>query len=302
MRHAIRFLALLALTATAQEQTVTLAEGDRLELVSTADGIPSPDFIWRRDGGAVASGNLLLVEAVTPSDAGTYLVVAKNSEGEASSDPYNVLVTAAPVPPPPPEPPPPSGVPVFTLHPSSQEVPALADATFTVAATGLDPISFQWFLQDAPIDGATAATFIAGPSYGSNSYFSVAATNTVGTTRSNAAALWRTAAPTPPPVIDPPPPPPPEEPPPPAGIAPTITTGPQSQTVAKFTSVRFYVVAEGTEPLVYQWFYNGVSIPGATGPEHRINRVTPGMRGAYEVVVENAFGSKISRATLTVRN
>jgi hypothetical protein len=296
IRHVI-ILSLLSCFVRGEPVTESVLLGSPVVLWIDAAGSPAPTYELIKDGTKIAEGSSYTIQSASSVDGGNYTAVATNTEGSAVSDTFTLIIET------PPPPPPPTGEPVFTLHPWSQEVASSVNATFTIAVTGEEPIYLQWFHNDEAIVGADKTAFIAGPEFIGNDYFKVIATNLVGSATSNTAALWRTAAPTPPPVIDPPPPPPPEEPPPPpAGIAPTITTGPQSQTVAKFTSVRFYVVAEGTEPLVYQWFYNGVSIPGATGPEHRINRVTPGMRGAYEVVVENAFGSKISRATLTVRN
>lgn len=44
---------------------------------------------------------------------------------------------------------------------------------------------------------------------------------------------------------------------------PAITTQPQNQNVAAGGSVTFTVQATGTEPLSYQWRFNGTDIPGA---------------------------------------
>jgi len=48
------------------------------------------------------------------------------------------------------------------------------------------------------------------------------------------------------------------------GVAPTITTQPQSQTVMVGATATFSVVATGTAPLSYQWSKSGATINGAT--------------------------------------
>src|SRR5205085_9259809 len=51
---------------------------------------------------------------------------------------------------------------------------------------------------------------------------------------------------------------------PPVGSAVSITTQPQSQTAFVGSTVFFNVVAGGTPPFSYQWFFNSNAISGAT--------------------------------------
>ena len=50
------------------------------------------------------------------------------------------------------------------------------------------------------------------------------------------------------------------------GSAPQVAAAPASRAVAVGTSVDFDVAAIGTAPLAYQWYRNGVAIPGAVSP------------------------------------
>lgn len=60
-----------------------------------------------------------------------------------------IIKLAAPVPTPP----------VITSHPLSQTLPVGANVTFSVAATGTDPLTYIWTKNGVPITGATAATY-----------------------------------------------------------------------------------------------------------------------------------------------
>ena len=52
-----------------------------------------------------------------------------------------------------------SQAPTITTHPSSQTVPAGGTATFTVAASGTPPLSYQWQRNGVDIPGATSASY-----------------------------------------------------------------------------------------------------------------------------------------------
>ena len=83
--------------------------------------------------------------------------------------------------------------------------------------------------------------------------------------------------------------------------APMITVQPVSQTVAAGNNVSFSVVAAGSQPLSYQWYFNGTAIAGATSATYGITNAQAANAGAYTVIVTNAFGSVSSAAaTLTV--
>ncbi len=83
--------------------------------------------------------------------------------------------------------------------------------------------------------------------------------------------------------------------------APTITTQPQSISVAEGNSASFTVTASGSQPLSYQWRKNTINISGATNSTYTIPVVSPGDAGNYSVLVANSAGSATSNdAVLTV--
>lgn len=84
--------------------------------------------------------------------------------------------------------------------------------------------------------------------------------------------------------------------------APVIAATPAEQSTVEGQDVRLDVQAFGTQPLSYQWFYNGTPVTGETGSTLQLNAVQSNQSGAYHVVVSNAFGEATSvPVALTVR-
>jgi hypothetical protein len=172
--------------------------------------------------------------------------------------------------------------PSIATQPVNQSVLVGDSATFSVVATGTEPLSYQWKKGGADIAGATEATYTtpATTIADNDSTFLVVVTNAVGSQTSDSATLTVTAAATPP----------------------VITKQPSDQTVTVGQSATFSVSASGTASLTYQWKKNGAAIAGATAATY----VTPATvigddRSAFLVVVSNGVGSATSSpATLTV--
>src|ERR1700738_821655 len=87
-----------------------------------------------------------------------------------------------------------------------------------------------------------------------------------------------------------------------AGVAPSITTQPASQTVKAGQTATFSVVATGTAPLTYQWKKNNAAISGANSSSYTTAATTSSDTGAqFTVAISNAVGTVTSNAaTLTV--
>ena len=87
--------------------------------------------------------------------------------------------------------PPPAQAPAITTQPASQIVPIDRAATFTVAATGSWPLSYQWSRDGQAIPGATSPSYttplVALADSGSS--FQVTVSNSRGSVTSNAATL-----------------------------------------------------------------------------------------------------------------
>ncbi len=76
--------------------------------------------------------------------------------------------------------------------------------------------------------------------------------------------------------------------------APFITAQPAGRNILAGSQVSLSVTADGTPPLAYQWIFNGVSVPGATGSSLTLAKAWTTNSGAYAVVVTNNYGSVTS--------
>jgi hypothetical protein len=172
---------------------------------------------------------------------------------------------------------PPPAPPTITNEPVGKAVNQGANATFTVGATGAAPLSYQWRFEGTNIFGATSSSYTrtnAQPSH-EGDYF-VVVTNVAGSVTSTVAFL----------VVN---------------VPPYIGVQPQNQTTNQGSDVTFFVTAGGTEPLSYQWRFQGANIAGATDSSYTRPGVQTNDAGAYSVVVTNVAGSVTSsNAMLTV--
>jgi len=171
-----------------------------------------------------------------------------------------------------------SGLPVITTQPVSQSAPLGGSATFTVAATGVGTLSYQWFKDGELVTGATGTSLsLTGVTLSDVGSYDVVVTNASGSTVSRAADLTI------------------------SGLPPGISSAPSSQTVNAGSSLTLTVVATGSAPFSYQWRKDGSDILGATSPSLSLSDVQITSAGSYEVTVSNANGSLTSSpAVLTV--
>jgi NHL repeat len=161
--------------------------------------------------------------------------------------------------------------PTITTQPASLTVSDGSSAAMTVVAAGTDPLSYQWSRGNAPIDGATAATYtLAAAALADNgATFTVTVTNSAGSAVSTPATLSVSA------------------------VAPSITdTAARSIAVTENQSAALAVAASGSTTLNYQWFKNGSAVSGATSANFDTGPVPLTDNGAvYYAVVTNSAGT-----------
>ncbi len=89
-----------------------------------------------------------------------------------------------------------NAAPSITTQPSNQSVTVGQTATFSVAATGTTPLSYQWQKGTTPISGATSASYTtpATISADDGSQFQAVVSNSLGSMTSNTATLRVNAA------------------------------------------------------------------------------------------------------------
>ncbi len=171
--------------------------------------------------------------------------------------------------------------PYFTLQPAAQSVSEASSATFSAAALGATPLSYQWRKDGISIAGATLASYTSPATTMTDNAanFSVVVTNAVGTATSNNASLTVNARP------------------------PVFTLQPVAVTVNENQTASFSITVSGTLPFAFQWKKGGVAIPGAT----LIGYTTPATTMAdsnsqISCTVTNAGGAPTSNvAILTVK-
>jgi hypothetical protein len=86
------------------------------------------------------------------------------------------------------------------------------------------------------------------------------------------------------------------------GITPFIHVQPQGKAELLGGSATLSVVANGGEPLEYQWWKEGEPLPGATNAVLTIDSVEVEDAGEYSVVVSNQFGTAHSLPAILVVN
>ena len=253
------------ISAGPQDRTVT--RGDAVAFSVTASGSPPLSYQWQMNGvdipGATADRHEIAEAAL--SHAGSYRVIVRNPHGSVISEEATLVVLAPIVPP------------MVVSHPQSLTVREGESAAFTVVSTGSPPLAYQWQFNGTDIPGATASRhdIEAATSAHAGSY-RVRVGNTGGSVISNEATL----------VVQLP------------VVPPLVVEHPRSLAVTEGESAAFMVVSTGSAPLVYQWRFNGVDIPGATADRHEIAEATLSHAGSYRVVVSNTRGSAISNPAI----
>lgn len=174
------FLALITLQAafgqsappaiTGQPASITANAGQSVTLSLTATGSPTPTIQWFKDGQAVAGAmnTSLTFASVYGGNAGTYTATVSNvyngSTYTLTTTPAVLTVITTP--------------PTITTQPVSQTVVAGGNVTFSVAATGTEPILYRWNRNGVEIEGSTAtALAIAGVKVEDAGSYSVIITN-----------------------------------------------------------------------------------------------------------------------------
>ncbi|MEY3230805.1 MAG: hypothetical protein RL689_894, partial [Planctomycetota bacterium] len=244
---------------TSQPVSIDRCEALAASLTVAAGGTPPLTFRWQRNGVDVpgATSATLNFAALTATDAGSYACVVTNGCTSVTSSVATVAVKARVA---------------FTLQPQSVTVCTGSTATFSVAATGAGPISFQWKRNGTNIAGATAAalsfTSVTAAQAGT---FTCEVTGACGSLLSAPAVLTVQS-----PLI--------------------WSTQPSSTSAAVGQSITLTAQASGVGSIVYQWRRNGINLQGATSPSLVFASLMPSDSGSYVCVATGSCGSVTSNA------
>ena len=254
-----------AITTPPASQAVNAGANASFTVVATGTGLT---YQWYKDAAVIgsATADTLTLTNVQAADAASYTVKVSNAGGDVTSAAAVLTVNAAAV------------APAITTQPADQTVTAGGSASFTVAASGTAPLSYQWKKDNVDIGGATAATYtITSTVTGDAGGYTVYVSNSAGNATSNAATLTVNAA---------------------AG-SPSITTQPSSQNAVAGSPVTLSVAASGSG-LTYQWKKDGVDIAGATGASLIFTNASASDSGNYTVVVTGGGSTTSDVARLAV--
>ena len=243
-------------------QTVDVGQSVRFSVV--AIGTEPLNYQWLKNGATIpgATSASYTISSAKMEDEGNYMVIVSNSVGMAVSNPVTLTVKDPAVPP------------VIIVQPMSQEVLIGESVTFSVVATGTEPLSYQWLFNGNPIPGATSATYsISQVTEAHEGNYSVIVSNVAGTVVSSTAVLTVKILP------------------------PVIVMHPQTQIIMKGSTATFAVIAEGYG-LSYQWTFNGKDIAGANQPVYMIPAAEAVNVGSYAVKVSNKAGSVTSQSAM----
>jgi pectin methylesterase-like acyl-CoA thioesterase len=182
--------------------------------------------------------------------------------------------------------------PAITAQPQGLALSPGDTANYTVTATGVSALSYQWYKDGVALSdvgnvsgSGTSALSLANVQTSDNAFYSVVITNVYGSVTSSAAILFVSTG----------------------DVAPFVTVQPQSQTVLSNQNVSFSVSAAGKPLPDYHWLKNGTNlvdggnISGSATPTLTIAQAQVPDEGLYSVTLTNAAGyTNSDSVTLTV--
>ncbi|HND60968.1 MAG TPA: immunoglobulin domain-containing protein [Opitutaceae bacterium] len=256
-------------TITGLPTSLNIPYGGAFTFSPSISGVPTPTLQWYKDGEAIPSATYSTYTRVglTQADGGSYTLVAKNLAGTTTSVPV-VVTVAAPI------------APVVSQPPYSQTVPFGYSMSLMVSATGTSPFSYQWFFNGVAIAGATSPYYVVNTSnLASAGSYKVRVTNPGGSVES-ATADVTIMLPVPSTLSK--------------YLYPTLVTP-----GANSFGLNANLIGTGSGTVAYQWFKDGVAIPGANYSSYIKTQITPSDFGNYTCQITDGIGF-ISTADMTV--
>ena len=167
-------------TITTQPASQTVTAGSSVTFSVVASGTSPFTYQWKFNGTAIsgATSTSYTIASAQSANAGSYTVTVTNTAGSATSNAATLTVNAV------------ATAPTITTQPASQTVTAGSSVTFSVAASGTSPLTYQWKFNGTAISGATNASYTIASTQSSDAGSNtVTVTNSAGSATSNAATL-----------------------------------------------------------------------------------------------------------------
>lgn len=242
---------------------VTVGASSNATFSIQATGSQTLTYQWLFNSAPIAgaTSSQYSLSGVQSSNAGNYRVIVANSMGSVTSAP--ALLTVLPV------------LPYFTVNPVGATLVAGTSRTFTGQANGSQPINYQWQRNGTNLLGATTTSLaLTGLTIADSGAYTLLASNIAGVSTSAVAQLtiYQNA---------------------------TLFSALSNQVVQVGDTAMLAVSADGTQPLSYQWQFNGQSIT-ATNPILVLTNIQLAQSGFYRVTVTNQYGSASSTSRVSV--
>jgi len=223
------------------------------------------EYQWYRDNEVMtgATDAVLTVPNAGSSDGGSYHVIVTNTVGSATSEAAEVVVVAAPD---------------ILTQPEGGVAPLDDDFVLSVEAKGAGELTYQWRVDGVVLDGQIQNTLsLSDLKLSDAGAYSVEVVNEAGITMSEEAAVQ---------VL----------------IPVSVIEQPQNQSVVAGGLVLFEAVISGSNPIAYQWYFNGNPAEGSAEASLRIENAGNEHQGDYYVVVSNSVSTASSEAGSLVVN
>jgi hypothetical protein len=172
----------VAPSLSVQPANIAVAAGQAATFSVSATGTAPIGYVWRKNGMniAAATASNYTTPPTTAADNGTkFDVVVSNSAGSITSAQAALTVNLTPV------------APTITTQPANQTVTAGQTASFSVAAAGTTPLTYQWQKNGMDIPSATSVSYTTPVTTTADSgeLLRVVVSNSAGNVTSNSATL-----------------------------------------------------------------------------------------------------------------
>jgi hypothetical protein len=161
---------------TAQPQSLTVTQGQTAVFSAQASGAPI-NYSWLENGAPIpgATNTTLVISAADATDMATYTFVASNGLGSVSSTGAVLTVYSSPL---------------ILAQPAGTTVGLGSNFMVSVSAIGYPAVTYQWWLNNSVIAGATNPVYAVASAQDANAgNYSVVLTNSVGSVTSSMAGV-----------------------------------------------------------------------------------------------------------------